>query len=61
LADAKNINPVTMCLVDLSGRVLINKPFNPMLDVSFLKPGVYFLQILTEKQQRLTTRLMIAK
>ena len=61
LADSKGFNPETICLYDLSGRILLIKPFQSLVDVSCLASGMYFLQIYGDNHQTISTRLMIAR
>jgi hypothetical protein len=61
LADAEKFDPEYIKLYDLSGRMLINKPFNPHIDVSGLESGMYFIQIAGANRKIVTARLMIAR
>jgi hypothetical protein len=61
LADSHDFLPQTICIYDLSGRMIINKYFTADLDVSFLESGIYFLQISGENRRTITSRLMIAR
>jgi hypothetical protein len=61
LDDSDNFIPESIYLFDLSGRIIVNRPYTPSMDVSFLESGMYFLQISGENRQIVTTRLMIAR